>query len=57
MNIIGLVQKLRDLEQALETEDATKVRNMVIDARECAIEIERDSPEQRRRTSRLSQPA
>ncbi len=55
MNTISLLQKLQELEQAVGVEGVVTLRRMVADARECALEIQRNSPEQLRRNSRAEQ--
>lgn len=53
MNTIDLIQKLHDIEHAIGVEDQSTIRQRVIEALECAVRLQRESPEQLRRASRL----
>ena len=53
MLTVKLIQKLRELRRAIGVEDVTTVLRMVIEAEECALQVQRETPEQLRRTSRL----
>ena len=53
MLTVKLIQKLRDIRRAIGVEDATAVLKMVIEAEECALQIQQETPEQIRRTSRF----
>jgi len=53
MHTVKLIQKLREIRRAIGVEDASIVIKMVIEAEECAVQIQRETPEQTRRTSRF----
>jgi hypothetical protein len=53
MNTVVLLQKLRDLERALDVEERATIRRMVLDAQLCVLQLQRESPEQMRRDSRV----
>jgi hypothetical protein len=53
MLTVKLIQKLRDIRRAIGVEDATAVLKMVIEAEECALQLQQETPEQIRRTSRF----
>jgi hypothetical protein len=54
MNTVLLLQKLDEIERALDVEERATIRKMVLDAQQCALEIQRESPEQMRRDSRCT---
>ena len=54
MNPIWLLEKLKEIERALEREERSTIRRMVVEAQEYAIQLEHDTPEQRRRDSRVA---
>ena len=54
MNTIELIQKLHDIERSIGVEDSSSLRRKVVEALECAVRIQRESPEQLRRQSRLN---
>jgi len=53
MNTIELIQKLHDIECALGVEDSSAIRKRVVEALECAVRLQRETPEQHRRQSRF----
>ena len=53
MNPIQLVEKLRAIERALELEERSTVRTLVAEALQYAMQMQRESPEQMRRDSRV----
>jgi hypothetical protein len=53
MNTVVLLQKLTDLERALDVEERATIRRMVLDAQLCVLQLQRESPEQMRRDSRV----
>jgi uncharacterized membrane protein len=56
MNTVILLQKLTEIEQALDREEKATLRKMLRDAQQCALQLQRESPEQRRRDSRCVCP-
>jgi hypothetical protein len=57
MNTIFLLEKLRDIEKALDLEDMRTTRRILADVRQRALDLQHNSPEQMRRDSRHnSQP-
>jgi hypothetical protein len=53
MYIVLLLQKLREIEGALELEERATLRKMVAEAQQYAIDLQRETPEQMRRDSRF----
>jgi len=53
MQTILLLQKLHAMKKAISTGDADTLDQLVQEAEELTLQIQRDSPEQRRRESRL----
>lgn len=54
MNTVVLLQKLGEIERALDVEERATIRKMVLDAQQCALQLQRESPEQMRRDSRCA---
>jgi hypothetical protein len=52
MNTVILLQKLTEIELALDRGESATLRKMLHDAQQCALQLQRESPEQRRRDSR-----
>lgn len=52
MDTVSLLQKVDELEQAIGVEGPTALRRLAAELRECALEVQRHSPEQARRDSR-----
>jgi len=50
---VVLLQKLGDIERALEIEERATIRNMLLDAQQYVLQLQRESPEQMRRDSRV----
>lgn len=50
---VVLLQKLSDIERALEIEERATIRNMLLDAQQYVLQLQRESPEQMRRDSRV----
>jgi hypothetical protein len=53
MHTVQLIQKLREIERALELEDRSIIRHLLIEAQECALRVQRETEEQTRRESRF----
>lgn len=53
MNYVQLMQQLQALEQALQSEDFATAQSLVLQARASVIEMQRDTPEHHRRSSRM----
>jgi hypothetical protein len=53
MHTVQLIQKLREIERALELEDRSIIRRLLIEAQECALRVQRETEEQTRRESRF----
>jgi hypothetical protein len=53
MYIVLLLQKLREIEGALEREERAVLRKMVAEAQQYAVDLQRETPEQMRRDSRF----
>lgn len=53
MHTVKLIQKLRDIRRAIGVEDEATVLKMLMEAEECAVQLQRETPEQIRRTSRF----
>jgi hypothetical protein len=53
MHTVQLIRKLREIERALEVEDLSTIRNLVIEAEQCALRVQRETEEQTRRESRF----
>lgn len=56
MNIVDLIEKLREIERAVGKVESNTLRSMVIEAEDCALRVERESAEQMRRDSRHLNP-
>jgi len=54
MNPLWLLEKLKEIERALDLEERSTIRRMVVEAQQYAIQMQRDTPEQMRRDSRVS---
>ena len=52
MNTVALLQKLDEIERALDGDERATIRKLVLDAQQCALQLQRESPEQMRRDSR-----
>lgn len=52
MNPLWLLEKLKEIERALENEERSTIRSMVVEAQLYAIQMQRETPEQMRRDSR-----
>jgi uncharacterized membrane protein len=52
MNTVVLLEKLNKIERALDVEERATIREMLRDAQQCALQIQRETPEQMRRDSR-----
>ena len=52
MYTVQLIEKLKQIEQALDLGDRTVIRQMLAEAQEYAVLLQRQSPEQLRRDSR-----
>jgi hypothetical protein len=53
MNTVVVLQKLNEIERALDVEERATIRKMLLDAQQCVLQLQRESPEQRRRDSRI----
>ncbi len=53
MNTVVVRQKLNEIERALDVEERATIRKMLVDAQLCVLELQRESPEQMRRDSRI----
>jgi hypothetical protein len=53
MNTVVVLQKLNEIERALDVEERATIRKMLVDAQLCVLELQRESPEQMRRDSRI----
>ena len=53
MNTVVLLEKLNKIERALELEERATIRQMLVDAQLCVLALQRESPEQMRRDSRI----
>jgi len=56
MNTIFLLEKLRDIEKALDLEDLRTTRRILADVRQRALDLQHQTPEQMRRDSRHCEP-
>lgn len=54
MNPLWLLEKLKEIERALENEERSTIRSMVVEAQLYAIQMQRETPEQMRRDSRVT---
>lgn len=54
MNTVVLLEKLNKIELALDVEERATIRELVRDAQQCALQLQRETPEQMRRDSRAS---
>jgi len=52
MNAVFLLEKLKEIERALDMEERATIRAMVLEAQQYTIALQKDSPEQMRRDSR-----
>ena len=53
MYTVLLIEKLKEIEQALDLGDCTFVRQMLAEAQQYAVQLQRETPEQLRRDSRV----
>jgi hypothetical protein len=51
MSLILLLEKLKQIELALEIEKSATIRGMLVEAEQYALQLQRESPEQMRRSS------
>ncbi|HEX4283811.1 MAG TPA: hypothetical protein VHZ28_01880 [Terracidiphilus sp.] len=51
MSLILLLEKLKEIELALEIEKSATIRGMLAEAEQYALQLQRESPEQMRRSS------
>ncbi len=54
MNTVALIEKLNKIERALEAGESATIRELLRDAQQCALQLQRETPEQMRRDSRAS---
>jgi hypothetical protein len=54
MNTIVLLKKLNKIERALDVEERATIRELPREAQQCALQLQRETPEQMRRDSRAS---
>lgn len=54
MNTVILIQKLNEIEQSLGKAEPVAIRRLLLEAQDCALNIQRASVEQMRRDSRLT---
>ena len=52
MYTVLLIEKLQEIERALDLDDCTVIRKMLAEAQQYAVLLQRESPEQMRRDSR-----
>ena len=53
MNTVALIEKLNKIERALDVEEHDTIRELLRDAQQCALQLQRETPEQMRRDSRV----
>ncbi|MGA7110107.1 MAG: hypothetical protein WBV28_21470 [Terracidiphilus sp.] len=53
MHTVQLIQKLREIERALEVGDLSTIRSLLIEAEKCALRVQQETEEQTRRQSRF----
>lgn len=53
MYAVLLLEKLKEIERSLEFGDSVSLRKMLADAQYYAVQLQRETPEQMRRDSRL----
>jgi hypothetical protein len=51
MSLILLLEKLKQIELALEIEKSATIRGMLAEAEQYALQLQRETPEQMRRSS------
>jgi hypothetical protein len=51
MSLILLLEKLKEIELALEIEKSATIRGMLAEAEQYALQLQRETPEQMRRSS------
>jgi len=54
MNTVVLLEKLNKIELALDVEERATIRALLREAQQCALELQRETPEQMRRDSRAN---
>jgi predicted transcriptional regulator len=54
MNTVVLLEKLNKIERALDIEERATIRELLREAQQCALQLQRETPEQMRRDSRSS---
>lgn len=54
MSIVLLLEKLNQIEQMLESKEPSAIRSLLIEAQQYALQVQRETPEQMRRSSRLA---
>lgn len=54
MNMVLLLEKLQEIERALELDEPLILRQLLGEAQQFALELQHESPEQRRRDSRVA---
>lgn len=54
MYTVLLIEKLREIERTLDLGDRAAIRKMLADAQYYAVQLQRESPEQMRRDSRIA---
>lgn len=53
MSIVLLLEKLSQIELLLESKEDSEIRSLLIEAQQYALQVQRETPEQMRRSSRL----
>lgn len=53
MYTVLLIEKLKEIERTLDHGDCASIRKMLADAQYYALQLQRESPEQMRRDSRV----
>ena len=54
MNTVVLIQKLNEIDLALGKQQSPIIRQLLLEAQDCALKIQRESVEQMRRDSRFA---
>lgn len=54
MSIVLLLEKLSQIELLLESKEDSEIRSLLIEAQQYALQLQRETPEQMRRSSRLA---
>ena len=52
MHLVELIEKLNHIDQAIGQVDSTTLKRMVMEAQNCALQMQRETVEQMRRESR-----